>query len=270
LAFDDTGLKEKLIEENSFVSKHKEALMRKTLKWLTFLIYRCFVFMLKDLLYVPLILLGLVFGFWRIFGLFYDLLSTKYNLEDSIKSQISSQRNKILDSFIQAFLDFLAILAFLSIFVTILRVPYLILVMIKNKFRNSCIGVLIFGERLHAENWEGELETRRIILLVFVEMLYDIVFLAFGLILLVMAPWRIFTLWDIYAESYARIPIRINYNNRPVRLNLSLVFKEVFVVDYLCFLECLVLILTVYKIPRLLMITGAFVFKRLSFRDGVL
>ena len=246
------------LQEKSF--SHEIRALPK-LKLFGYLLIQCFLHFLKDLLYLPFFVLLILVTPWRSWPVLSQIY--RYSTESTVDEQISEQRDRVLRQLWKGLSDIFALIQLVILFATLVRLPFLFMMIIKNRFPNSWLAKKLFT-RSSVDRGDDVLETKlswgRCINIAFVEFLRDLLCIPFGIIAIVLAPWRITTVFSILASQVDRIPTHedgaknMKYHSR--REELVMLVWTVLTVDLPYFVLMILSCLTLYGAP--LMIRAVF------------
>ena len=210
----------------------------------------CFLEGTKDFYVVPFFILASIIAPWRVVS--FIKLIYRYGEAHKIKEEITLARQDISRRLELGLTDWRTLIEIVILVVVPYRLPFLIAILKKNVFDSTNEKRLEFQHCVHAT---------------FKEFCKDIIYVPFGIFSLVLAPWRIITIYGILKSQAQRAPTSNDYNEIPSkRYELYELFVQVLTLDYPCAFMTLVLILTMYKIPKVFRIYRAFL--RLVFSNS--
>lgn len=228
----------------------------------------CFVQVIKDLYVIPFFMLTVLIAPWRM----VSLVKTAYRYADAnkVSEEIALGRQDIFERLALGFMDWRTFVELVILIMLPYRLPFLIAILRKNVFRSE-------KEVLAAETKQSPTEdssksrssglsqnqqpkTKRLtfhkcVHITFKEFCKDAIYLPFGILSVLLAPWRIITIYGIVKSQTERVPGWENYRKiHSKRGELVDLFMKVLTYDLLCEIMTLGLILTLYKIPTVLKI----------------
>ena len=231
----------------------------------------CFKALLYDLLSIPVFLILILITPWRSWPVLRQIY--RYDVSISLKDQMSAQRTLINQQTWKGLYDIWTFIELVIVLVTIIRIPFLWVIIAKNRFPNSEIAIkysrpsikkkddLELQDNLQKPR-ETKLSLRKCISITFRELMRDLFYIPFGLIILVIAPWRVFTVCSIIFSQVDRIPTH-DVNAKKVgipsrREELLSLWLEFLRVDIPGLFKVIIMIVTIYKIPTLLFLFGRY------------
>ena len=280
----DKEMREYLLKDIIPQEARREVITQSRSKTLGVIVLYCLKHLLKDLLVSPFFFILFTITPWRAWLVLKQFY--RYNTTALISSQIKTQRKLIRKQVKRGLSDIHCALKLTLITVTLIRIPFLFMVILKNRFTPSATR---HPKNTHAPSCPIEdkptensdpskfsnipstrLSFKKCVKITFIELLKDLAVLPFGLLVICMAPWRIFSLYEIYISQIDRIPTFDNQKRRKGlpsrRRDIFSQIVSVFRVDYPGLLEMTLLVLSLYKIPAVFMIFVNF-FRNLSNKD---
>jgi len=231
--------------------KRKEVLESGSTKLIYVLIF-CIIQVFWDLFVLPCFIALFVITPWKSYPVLRQMF--RFDEKDKISLQISKQRGLVSNQLLEGLSDIFAVFKSILLLVTLIRIPFTVVLIIKGHYPHSKASKGFTGNyfQLNMPN-KAKLSVRKCIKIAFIELLKDLPVLPFGLLLLAMAPWRIFTLKKIVTRQIDRIPTydiehQIKYM-KSNRWKVCSQFKVVLWEEYPAFLKVVALIFSIYKIP---------------------
>jgi len=289
-------MREFLLKDIVPQEKKREVIAQSRSKTFGVIVLYCLGQLLKDLLVSPFFFILFTIVPWRswlVIKQFYQ-----YNCSCSISIQLKTQRKLIRKQVKLGLSDVYCALKLIIITITLIRIPFLVMIILKNRFPSKKIaetkaplGVKFQSKRSHSGGVESKstlgtnneviavtkivveipqkapvvpavavpstkLSFKKCVRITFIELLKDLVMLPFGLLLIIIAPWRIFEAYSIYRSQIDRIPTY--YNEKRVipsrRRDIFDQLGSVFTVDFIGLLELIILVFSIYKIPAVCLI----------------
>ena len=231
----------------------------------------CFKELLYDLLSVPVFLILILITPWRSWPVLRQIY--RYDASKRLKDQMSAQRILIDLQVGKGLHDIWTFIELVIVLVTIIRIPFLWVIIVKNRFPNSKIAIKYSRPSIKKKDdpelqdnlqkpRETKLSLRKCISITFRELMRDLFYIPFGLVILVIAPWRVFTVCSIIFSQVDRIPTH-DVNAKKVgipsrREELLSLWLEFLRVDIPGLFKVIIMIVTIYKIPTLLFLFGRY------------
>ena len=198
-------------------------------------IFYSFTAMIQDLPYLPIFLICFIFFPHRFFNVCLSQDGIyKYNQKSTIQSQIIEFREKtLIKIFRKGVLDFICLFEILLIIVTIIRIPFLYLIITKNR------------------NKEKRISIHKCIHLTCCEMIKDLPYLILSIIVIIIAPWRVYVIANIVKSQKDRIPCYDNNEKKIViqsqRHEIWILILNVLFYDYINIIMIFFLMISIYK-----------------------
>lgn len=235
----------------------------------------CFGQVVKDLPLIPVFLLGAVLGPWRLAPLFKT--AYRYTEAKKVSYECDAGREELLKRFGLVLKDWRCVLELIILVLIPFRLPFLYVILKKNVFRDRYPAPPTLDKRSSSiieDDGKSKVQAgqppqpparmnfHKCVHVTFKEFCKDLKYSPFAVLAVVIAPWRIVTLYQILKAQTERVPSRDNfktiYSRREEVLTL---FFTVLTTDVPCALITLALVLTVYRIPNVLRIykSGMFI-----------
>jgi len=230
--------------------------------------------MLIDIVFSPVIAFLIIVAPWRFLAFIYRALTYQYKEDTPISTQIRINRIQLVDELKKGASDLFSLIKAFVIIGTFIRLPFFMLVLLRNVFPNSWATKSFFGHKNSKVNPEKRYSLKQVIDIAFTEAIVDIPYLVGGLIGCAIAPWRLIYMFYVhFAYQVKRIPANPTLD-MPVteftgRYNIVTIFWKAIRYDYPCILNQIVIILAIYRVPVLLWIYITAPFKLGKYRRGV-
>ena len=251
--------------------ERRETVKKGVLTKLAIMIPFCFKALLYDILSVPSFLILILITPWRSWPVLRQIY--RYDTSTRLKDQMSAQRTLIDLQLGKGLHDIWTFIELIIVLITIIRIPFLWVIIVKNRFPNSKMATGYLRQSIQKKNdaelqeyqqklQQTKLSLRKCISITFGELMRDLFYIPFGLIILVIAPWRIFTVCSIIFSQVDRIPTH-DVNSKGVgipsrRDELLSLWVEFVKVDIPGLFKVIIMIVTIYKIPTLLFLFGRY------------
>jgi len=198
-------------------------------------IFYCFIAVIHDIPYVPFFFINFLLIPWRFFTVTFGKDGIyQYDKNFTLQNQINKFRKNLISKiFKKGLLDYICLFEIVLITITFIRLPFLYLILKKNLWKQK-------GLSLH-----------KCVHLTFKEMIKDLPFFFLSLIILIIAPWRVYALIHIFKSQKDRVPSFDN-NEREImiisqRKEIGNLFANVLIYDYICIMMIFILFISVYK-----------------------
>lgn len=193
----------------------------------------CFVTMIQDLPYLPIFLIDFLLVPWR----FSTFCLGIYHYDDKkpLQEQIEQFRaNLISEILFKGIMDYVCLIEFLLIVVTLIKLPFFYFLLQKNFKKHK--GLSIY-QCVH---------------ITFTEMLKDLPFFFLGILILFLAPWRLYTIMKIIRSIKERLPSFDHEDKTKIKVvsrrsYIWYLFLRIFTYDYVNIFMIIFLLLSIYK-----------------------
>jgi hypothetical protein len=184
-------------------------------------------------------------------------------------------RSEILEKFKKAWKDFYMVLKVLVIILTLIRIPFFVLMLIRNRMPNTALSKRLFSNSIFypEKKKEAKLSFERCIHISFKECLRDLPYVPLGVAIILMAPWRIITIVSIMTSQVTRIPMqdtdakRLKVHSR--RSEIPKMFLIVLQKDFIAVIQTFCITITLYRTPALFSIFYRYFTSYKRYHSGV-
>jgi len=196
----------------------------------------CFLTMLQDLPYLPIFLISFILMPWRFFSMAFGAKGIfQYDIKESIEDQILQfKQNLIMNVLIKGIKDYICVIETILIVLTFIRLPFFYFLIQKNFRKNKGLSI------------------HQCVHITFKEMIKDLPFFFLGIIVLMIAPWRVYSIMKIVKSVKERIPSFDHEDKTKIKVTskrkfIWILFLKVLAYDYINIIMITILFLSIYK-----------------------
>ena len=228
----------------------------------------CFVQLVKDLPYIPVVILTAIIGPWRLFKVVKK--AYRYETPTHASAEIQAARQLSPKALVLTIKDWRAVVELVILIALPIRIAFLVTILSKNVFRSNKPSLVRKASDLphpsltkKTSSIKKRTQTQGTLLLTkrldfhkcvhvtFIEFAKDLLVLPFGVAAIAIAPWRVITVFDILRSQVDRVPAI----DKPTkitsrRLEVVNLLGQVLVKDVPCLLITLLLVVFVWRLPR--------------------
>lgn len=195
----------------------------------------CLKMIIHDFPYIPIFLISFLLMPWRFFSVAFNSEGIyQYDIELTLEDQIKEFRENLINKvFKQGFIDYIIFLEFLAIVITVIRVPFLYMLLQKNLRKEKGISL------------------RKCLQITFLEMIKDLPYVFLSITILIIAPWRVYVIIRIIMSQKERIPSYDDNKKNIIivskRKDIWELFLKVITYDYINIVMISLLLISIYK-----------------------